>query len=169
MANPRVEGLAGLLANIKQVGLNVVRESVGATAAGARVIAKQAKVNAKAHGLVASGALVKNIAIKRDKGAKAQTVQYNIGVRHGRHARKTERIAQRSKSGGITYRYINDPFYWWFWELGHNNPRTKKFEKKPFIAPAIEGKQKESIQAMRDRLRKSIDKYTQKSLARIGR
>uniref|UniRef100_UPI0025834A98 hypothetical protein n=1 Tax=Comamonas sp. TaxID=34028 RepID=UPI0025834A98 len=70
-----------------------------------------------------SGAMVENIAIKRESKAPEGTAQYHIGVRHGRDqgrkARKegTKRLVLRK--GRIVTRRMNDPFYWRFVERGH--------------------------------------------------
>lgn len=125
-------------------------------AAAANVVRKQAKTNAQSQGLVKSGALVKNIAIKRDKNAPANTIQYNVGVRHGRelgNGKKVIKYLARSKSGRVITKRKDDPFYWRFLEFG-----TKDIKPKRFITNAFEGKKDEALNAMQIALNKALEK-----------
>lgn len=84
------------------------------------VLKKEAKVVAQSKGLQVSGALIRNIAIKRESKAPVGTEQYHLGVRHGRDlGRKAKKIVYEKKGGGLGVKYANDPFYWRFVERGH--------------------------------------------------
>lgn len=121
---PEVLSIDGLTAAFREVrddmGLKVSRRMV---VAGGKIVREAAKAIARANGSVISGAMVENIAIKRESKAPEGTAQYHIGVRHGRDqtrkARKdgTKRLVVRK--GRIVTRRMNDPFYWRFVERGH--------------------------------------------------
>jgi len=90
--------------------------------AGGRVIKEQAIANARANGSVRTGAMVANIAIKRERNAPDGTEQYHVGVRHGREqSRKVRRAAAKrlvSSRGRVRVVRENDPFYWRWVERG---------------------------------------------------
>ena len=69
-------------ANLKQDML--IKTSRRMVASGGGVVRTEAKKIAQSYGLRKSGALIRNIAIKRERNAPAGTEQYNLGVRHGR-------------------------------------------------------------------------------------
>ncbi|WP_313074458.1 HK97-gp10 family putative phage morphogenesis protein [Melaminivora sp.] len=147
--------------------------------AAGNVLKRKAKAIALANGSRRTGAMVKNIAIKRETAAPPGTEQYHLGVRHGRNlsakARsKGERLAVNGR-GRIVKRYADDPYYWRWVELGHNVvPRkaangstslrqrrkspTHTVPAKPFIAPALEQGRAEALQAMNERLQQDLDK-----------
>ncbi|MGE0803091.1 MAG: HK97-gp10 family putative phage morphogenesis protein [Lautropia sp.] len=87
--------------------------------AGARVIREAAKGNAQRLGLRKSGAMINNIAIKREPTGVG-IAQYHVGVRHGRNVSEKKKGASKfvvKKGGRIYVRRVNDPFYWRFLEL----------------------------------------------------
>lgn len=90
-------------------------------AAGGQVVKKEAKAIAQSKGLQISGAMIKNIAIKRERNAPDGTEQYNLGVRHGRDLGKkaTKYLAYSKRKGRVVIKRRDDPFYWRFVELGH--------------------------------------------------
>jgi len=123
-----------------------------ATAGG--VLRKEAKRIATSQGLRRTGAMINNIAIKREKSVPPGTVQYNLGVRHGRDIRgkaAKKLLLKVGKSGRIVR--ANDPFYWTFLEFD-----TKKRPGTPFIGPALVNKKAEAIAAMETRLQTALDK-----------
>lgn len=123
-------------------------------AAAGGVIRKEAKSIAQARGLRKTGSLIKNIAIKRERNVPANTVQYNVGVRHGREFGKRKNVVKYlavGRKGRIVTKYKDDPFYWRFLEFG-----TKNITARPFIAPALERKRAEAIKAMESVLDKEI-------------
>lgn len=131
----------------KKVGLKMVASAAG-------VIKKEAKSNAQRLGLKLSGSLIKNIVTKRDRKAPANTVQYNVGVRHGREFGKKKNVVKylaRSNKGRVVTRYKDDPFYWMFPEFG-----TKHQKATPYISPALVSKRQEAINAMEKILDKEI-------------
>lgn len=91
-------------------------------AAAGGVIRKEAKSIAQSKGLRKTGSLIKNIAIKRERNVPANTVQYNVGVRHGREFGKRKNVVKYlavSKRGRVVEKFKDDPFYWKFLEFGH--------------------------------------------------
>jgi HK97 gp10 family phage protein len=154
-----VLGTAALTAAFKDVREDMQRSTAFKMVAGAgSVVRGEAKRLAQAQGLRKTGAMINNIAFKRDRGAPEGTVQYNVGVRHGRDiTRKGEKklLLKVGKSGRIVR--ANDPFYFRFHELG-----TKKMQARPFLAPALENKRDEAIAAMEKRLQAAIEKAGKK-------
>ncbi len=121
-------------------------------AAAGGVVRGKARGIAQAKGLRKTGALIKNIVIKREPQAPAGTAQYNLGVRHGRNLTKKQKTNSKlaiNKTGRIVKRYEDDPYYWRFPEFG-----TKKQQATPFLQPALEQGKEEAIDAMADRLDK---------------
>lgn len=90
-------------------------------ASGGNVVKKEAKAIAQSKGLKISGAMIRNIAIKRERDAPQGTEQYNVGVRHGRDLGKkhTKYLAYSKRKGRVMIKRKDDPFYWRFVELGH--------------------------------------------------
>lgn len=123
-------------------------------AAAGGVIRKEAKSIAQSKGLRKTGSLIKNIAIKRERNVPPNTVQYNVGVRHGREFGKRKNVVKYlavGRKGRIVTKYKDDPFYWRFLEFG-----TKNITAKPFIAPALERKRAEAVKAMEATFDKEI-------------
>ena len=121
-------------------------------AAAGGVLRSKARGIAQAKGLRKSGALIKNIVIKREPQAPAGTAQYNLGVRHGRSLTKKQKADSKlaiNKTGRIVKRYEDDPYYWRFPEFG-----TKKQQATPYLQPALEQGKEEAIDAMAVRLDK---------------
>jgi HK97 gp10 family phage protein len=163
----RIEGLGGLrqaFGNVKQdMRLRTSRLMV-ASAGG--VLRKEARSLAQQQGLQLTGALLKNIVIKRERTPEGLT-QYNLGVRHGKALGKNaqKKLVLNPKTGRVTSVYINDPFYWWFLEKGRNvyhgdGKRRRgvknRVEAMPFIEPALQNKQAEAIAAMGKRLEAAL-------------
>lgn len=147
-------GLGELTAKLKKLdGLSKKTAAKMVAAAGA-VIRKEAKSIAQAKGLRKTGSLIKNIAIKRERNVPKDTVQYNVGVRHGREFGKKKNVVKYlavGRKGRIVTKYKDDPFYWRFLEFG-----TKNINARPFIAPALERKRNEAVKAMEAVLDKEI-------------
>lgn len=149
-----VQGVAQLHAALIKHGADVDRRiSRVMVASAGRVVKDEAKKIAASKLTIRSGALLRNIAIKRERTPEGVT-QYNLGVRHGRDlGRKAETKLGVGRSGRIVKQYVNDPFYWRFHELG-----TKRLPKRDFIAPALENKRDAAIDAMGERLAKELAK-----------
>ncbi|MTW11428.1 hypothetical protein GM658_12555 [Pseudoduganella eburnea] len=168
-----IQGIAELRNAFQGVGEDMrLRTSRVMVAAAGGVLRKEARALAQAQGLRLTGALIQNIVIKRDKSPDGVT-QYNLGVRHGRAlGKKAEKKLVIGKNGRVTSVYVNDPFYWWFLEKGRNvyqgNGRRKRgavvrrVEATPFIAPALDNRQQEAIDAMARRLETAIRKANSK-------
>lgn len=137
----------------KKLATKIARRAV---ARGAGVIRAEARTRAKAQGLVNSGALVKNIALKRETKTARTRTEYHVGVRHGAQAKNARKIQVRERSGKLRTLYQNDPFYWWFWEFGHQNIFTRRRMAKPFLRPAWEAKREAAAQMIADTLRTEL-------------
>jgi HK97 gp10 family phage protein len=112
----KMQGLAELAADFRKLSAGVEAKAARRmVASGAGVVRDEAKRVALGAGLKLTGALIRNIAIKREK-TPAGLVQYNIGVRHGRHltakVRRGAFTTVISKSGRAERRFENDPWYW---------------------------------------------------------
>ncbi len=154
----RIEGLTELRASFVEIENDMkMRTARSMVVAAGGVLKREAKRLAQSQGLRKTGALIKNIAIKREKTPEG-IAQYHLGERHGRDlGHKAEKKLVVGKSGRIVTKRVNDPFYWYFHEFG-----TKKMQKRPFIGPALENKRVEAIKAMEDRLAKEIEKANKK-------
>lgn len=157
MANTQILGIGDLKANFAKVRIGMearVGRAMVVSAGG--VLRRIAKANMQRQGLVRTGSMMKNVAIKRETKAPAGTVQYNLGVRHGRDKsraqRKTARLAV-NKAGRIVKRYGDDPWYWKFPEFG-----TVKQRATPSLGPALDQGKTEAIAAMGERLKKELEK-----------
>jgi HK97 gp10 family phage protein len=166
----RMEGLGGLRSAFKELKADMqLRTSRLMVAAGGGVLRTEARRLAQSQGLKRTGALIKNIVIKRERTPDGIT-QYNLGVRHGRAlGKKAGKRLVVGKSGRVMVQYLDDPYYWYFLEFGrnvyHGNGRRKKANAvksrvaaTPYIAPALENKRADAIEAMATRLAKAIMK-----------
>lgn len=97
------------------------------------VLKKKAKAIAQANGSVRTGAMVKNIAIKREPSAPAGTVEYHMGVRNGGQLTKKQKSTAKlsvNSIGRIVKKYADDPYYWRWVERGRRIvPRAKAGEQ----------------------------------------
>ena len=164
-----IEGLGELRGAFQGVRDDMrLRTSRLMVAAAGGVVRKEARSLAQTQGLRLTGALIKNIVIKRERSPEGVT-QYNLGVRHGRAmGRNAAKKLVVGKNGRVTSVYVNDPFYWWFLEKGRNVYRgngrrkrdgaTRRVQATPFIAPALHNRQQEAIDAMARRLEAAIRK-----------
>lgn len=115
-----IAGLASLQNNFKLLTKDMeVKTAARMVAAGGGVLRKEARALAEKQGLRKTGAMIKNIAIKRERNVPAGTVQYNLGVRHGKDLGKKYKQLGVGKNGRIRVTYKDNPFYWSFNEFGH--------------------------------------------------
>lgn len=124
MAKSEILGIGDMRANFAGVkdGMQTRTARRMLVAAGG-VLKRKAKAIAQANGSRRTGAMIKNIAIKREPQAPPGTEQYHLGVRHGRNLSKKQkakgsRLAVTGK-GRIVKRYEDDPYYWRWVERGH--------------------------------------------------
>lgn len=156
MAANRIEGIPGLLSNLS--GLKTDMETKQAdriVVAGGRVLRYGARSIAQALGLRKTGALIKNIVIKRERNAPAGTVEYHLGERHGRdlgNGKKVKKYLSVNKAGRVVTRRENDPYYWRFLEF-----TTKRRIGTPFIGASLEQYGDKAIEAMTDAAKKVVD------------
>ncbi|TWI65172.1 HK97 gp10 family phage protein [Pseudoduganella lurida] len=164
----RMEGLGELRTAFGAVKEDMrLRTSRLMVASGGGVIRKESRSLAQRQGLKMTGALIKNIVIKRERTPDGLT-QYNLGVRHGRHmGRNAARQLVVAKNGRVISAVVDDPFYWWFLEKGRNvyhgdGKRRRgvksRVEATPYIAPALDNKRAEAVEAMATRLAAAIRK-----------
>lgn len=120
--NTKILGIAGLQAKFVELRQDMtIKTARRMVASAGTVLKKEAKAIAQSKGLQISGAMIRNIAIKRDRSAPEGTEQYNLGVRHGRDLgkRHTKYLAHSKRKGRVIIKRKDDPFYWRFIELGH--------------------------------------------------
>lgn len=146
-----ITGVAELSASFRGLQDDMKRRT-GArmVVAGGQALKANAKSIIRAKGLVKSGALIKNVAIKREPSAGPDTVQYNLGVRHGRALTKKQKAKIKlevNNKGRIVRRYEDDPYYYRFPELG-----TKHQPKTSYLAEALDTGRQGAIDAMQARL-----------------
>ena len=121
--------------------------------AGAQVIKRQAVQNVIGEGLVKTGVLRNNIAVKREKTPPG-LIQYNVGVRHGRGTKgRTVRLT-RTPRGKLKKAYKNDPYYWRFQEFG-----TKTGAKRhEFLTRAAENNSGRVVDKISEVLKRRIER-----------
>lgn len=167
MAKTEILGIGNLKANFARVKLDMQsRTARGMVVAAGGVLKRKAKAIAQANGSVRTGAMVKNIAIKREASAGAGIEQYNLGVRSGRDLTRKQKKAGRhlvvNAKGRIVVNYANNPYYWPWVEQGHKTRSgSAEVSAKPFIAPALEQGRTQAIGAMAERLNKALEKAGQ--------
>jgi len=153
--NVQILGIGELSRKFSELAENMKQKTARrmvATAGG--IVRKEAKALALSQGLKQTGALIKNIAIKREKNVPEGVEQYHLGVRHGRELRraKIDKIfLVKNKSGRVVWKRVDDPFYWRFLEFG-----TKQINPYRFIQQALNNKQQEAIDAMLSRLHRDL-------------
>ncbi|MGZ9027377.1 MAG: HK97-gp10 family putative phage morphogenesis protein [Telluria sp.] len=171
MTDPtRIEGLGDLRSSFAGVKNDMrLRTSRLMVAAAGGVLRTEARRLARDQGLKRTGALIKNIVIKRERTPEG-TTQYNLGVRHGRNlGKKAGKRLAVGKSGRVVVQYLDDPWYWLILESGRNvyagnGKRRKRNAVKstvpatPFIAPALVNKRADAIDAMATRLTTALRK-----------
>ncbi len=156
-AKTELIGLNGLLDQFKRLSSEMTQRTARrmvATAGG--ILRKEAKAIAQAKGLNRSGAMIRNIAIKRERNTREGTEQYNLGVRHGKQLKKAKKKDLElflRKNGRIVWRRTDDPFYWRFLEFG-----TKSINPFRFMQQSLENKHNEAIEAMKKRLEDDLRK-----------
>jgi HK97 gp10 family phage protein len=157
VAKTIITGQAELAANFRQLATAMMRTTAAKMVlGGAQIVKKGSKAIAAAAGLRRTGALIKNIAVKREREAPAGTVQYNVGVRHGRDLTKKQKTKSRlavNARGRIVKRYEDDPFYFRFPELG-----TVKQRKTSFLAASLDANRTAALDAEAQVLDKELQK-----------
>lgn len=147
-----VAGLKELNAALSQLPDRIARNVLrGATAAGAAVIRKEARIRAPqylgevAQGHPPPGTLKKSLYQKQIRELSSVLKQvFYVGVRTGK---KLKDKAGRSL----------DAYYWRFVEFG-----SQKMSAKPFLRPAFEAKKLEAIEAIKKYLAERIPREADK-------
>lgn len=152
------------------IRFNTLREGMKAktgrrmVASGAGVIRNEAKRIVMTKGLIRTKALYNNIVVKRETKVPANTIQYNVGVRHGRNLTRKQKqnakVKLRRKNGRIVTIRQNDPFYWRFIEFKHKTkaPKARTLPADPFLTPAFETKYPAAIEKMSKVLDQDLQK-----------
>lgn len=119
MASKRriVRGVDDLKARLREMGTQKELDAIGyrATFGASKELRNAARAQARAKGIVDTGALVDNIAMKKIRDGSR--LGYTVGVRHGTRS--------QVKKG-------NDPWYWFLHEFG-----TVHMAARPFLRPAF--------------------------------
>lgn len=153
-----VKGLGELRKAFAGLGNEMeVRTARRMVVAAGGVLKRKAKAIATSLGLKRTGAMINNIAIKREKTPEG-IAQYHLGVRHGRDVTRSgakKFLLKVGKSGRIVR--ANDPYYWRFLEL-----TTKRRNGTPFVGAALDQGHEEAIEAMKNPLQKDIEKANRK-------
>jgi HK97 gp10 family phage protein len=130
-----VLGLQELEQKLREFGPRLAKNGLrAAVAAGARVVANEAKRNAP----VDTGTLKRAVYLKQireESNASQQT--FFVGVRHGKGEKKKNR----------------DGFYFPFVEFG-----TEKMAARPFVRPAFEATKEQAAEAIKAKLAERIAK-----------
>ncbi len=93
-----------------------------------------------------TGLLKSKIAIfKRNEGEGI--AHYAIGVRRLRVTKKIKRVLRIARKANLSYRIVDDAFYWRFLEFG-----TVKMSARPFLRPAFEAQKENAIEVFRTTL-----------------
>lgn len=161
MAKTEVLGINDLAKSFGELRTEMdTRTARAMVVSGGGVLKRRAKANAIALGLRRTGALVKNIVIKREPQAPQGTAQYHLGVRHGQNLTRKQKAKSKlgvNAAGRIVKRYDDDPYYWRFAELG-----SEKQDATPYLGPALEEGRGEVIEAMGARLQREMEKAQKK-------
>ena len=138
----RVEGLRELGMALKELDSRVQKRIArSATAAGARVIAKEAKQRVP----VDSGKVKKNIRTANLKPKQPGIQETAVGVR-------------------VKGKTADSAFYWRFLEFG-----TAKMEAKPFFRPAFEATKMEAAEKIKEQLGKRLEAEAKKIGQTVGK
>ena len=151
-------GLGDLRQNFEKLAADMTKKTaLKMVVAGGKVLLTEAKALAQGRGLRKSGALIRNIAIKRESAVPFGIAQVNLGVRHGKDLGGKYKQLVVGKRGRIVTAYKDNPYYWSFLEFG-----TRRSRALPFIAPALANKRAEAITAMSTMLTDELGKYDHK-------
>lgn len=138
----QMTGLRELGAALKELDSRVQKRIArSATAAGARVIANEAKARVP----VDKGTVKKNIRTANLKPTQPGLQETAVGVR-------------------VKGKTADSAFHWRFLEFG-----TAKMSPKPFLRPAFEAKKEEAANKIKDQLKKRLDAEAAKIGATIGK
>jgi HK97 gp10 family phage protein len=150
-----ITGVSALREAFNQLGIDIqTKDAARIAAAGGAILRKEARVIAETAGLRKTGALIANIVIKKERNVPPGTVQYNLGVRHGRdlgNGKKVIKYLEIGKSGRVVTRRKDDPFYWSFLNFG-----TRYIVGTHFIERALENKAQEAVDAMTAKAQQEI-------------
>lgn len=153
----RITGIAELAKKFKGLDFALQKKyGPRMVAAAGSVVRRAAKAEASSQGLRKSGALIANIAVKREKSPPRNTIEYHVGVRHGRalgNGKKVVKYLALNKTGRVVTKRRNDPFYWRFLEFG-----TKNIRRREFITKGFEKSKGQALAAMESKLNDLVSK-----------
>lgn len=128
-----------------------------AMAAGARVVRADAKAEARGSFHSRTGAIVRNITVRRGKKPSPYPVRYLVGVQHGKPRTQPTIVNRGGKTRTIRLsaydRRGEDPFYFRFLELG-----TRWIRRRDFLAHGLQIAAQKAVEAVRNRLWDEIRK-----------
>ncbi len=152
--NVTIAGLDQLAQALRELPRRVARNGLRAAVyAGAKVIRDEARLKAPVATSLPGpnqpppGTLKRSIIMKQVpelSGEQKQT--FFVTVRHGKKYRK------QGKNGNLS----QDAWYWRFVEFG-----TVKMAAKPFLRPAFEGRKRDAVDAIKNRLAERIEQAAQ--------
>ena len=156
MADSEIMGIGAMRANFAQLKSDTsTRIARAMVVAAGGVLKRKAKAIAQSNGSVRTGAMVKNIAIKREPQAPAGTAEYNLGVRNGGGLTKKQKSTAKlavNAGGRIVKKYENDPYYWRWVEQGHKIvPKADKGEAS-FVSKTVVRRTKNGKLIVRNKL-----------------
>lgn len=164
MASTQVLGIEKLTKSFKELSTSMqLRVSRRMVVVVGRIVVNAAKQNVRSAGLVRTGNMMKNIAIKRQKGTAPGIAEYHVGVRHSRDLTKKARLAgailkKSRRTGRIFKQYKNDPFYWSFQHFGWTDRGGGKHAGTRFIEKALQANIKATTDKMGEVLRDELKK-----------
>jgi HK97 gp10 family phage protein len=139
-----LKGAAQVLQKLRDIEHRTEKEITrpGASAM-AKVVKQRAISIVEGLGLIKSGAMVRNIAYKFQRGNPDTLAEYHVGVRHSA-AKPEKTIRRRVRFGSISITVANDPWYWWFQEFG----TRRGIKPRHFIEQALAQSQSAALSAM---------------------
>jgi HK97 gp10 family phage protein len=129
---------------------------------GGRIVVNAAKQSITSLGLVRTGNMRKNVAIKRQSGTPPGIAEYHVGIRHGRDLTKKSKKAgstlKRSKTGRIFKQYKDDPYYWTWHHFGWTDRAGKKHSGQRFLEKALADNVQKVTDTVGNALREELKK-----------
>jgi HK97 gp10 family phage protein len=151
-----VKGLKELGDQLRAFGPNVAKNGLRtADYAGAKVVLKYAKATTAFQD--DTGLLRQLMSVFRRRTPE-NVAMYSIGVRSSKKVTKVRRFGKKSKNRGKYTTAAPPSVYAKFLEFG-----TSKMEAKPWLRPAIVDHVPEVIDAIREGLKKAIDRAARKA------
>ena len=178
MTEVKLKGLSDVKAALRKLPDAMAKTAVRrGTAAGARLLVREAKAAARGEFQQRTGATVRNIQFVRGKKPTKLTARYVVGVRHlggrwkGDAGKSLGKIRQRGglkralADAGITLEQVSrlggrrlgqlgmNPYYWRFLELGAKHMPKGKFS---FLVPTLEAQGMRIVEEITTKMRDGL-------------